>query len=93
MAVLFGATGMMQIELFFLMFHSSLFPRSDAWKGTPQTKFDLCYFLIYICVFVYLAYEAFLFSIFMIPLAMQYLFAIKTHNRQIFIYYMNSHSV
>lgn len=30
MAVLFGATEMMQIELFFLMFHSSLFPRSDA---------------------------------------------------------------
>lgn len=52
MAVLFGATEMMQIELFFLMFHSSLFPRSDAWKGTPQTKSDLCYFwFIYMFLF------------------------------------------
>lgn len=52
MAVLFGTTEMMQIEPFFLMFHSSLFPRSVAQKGTPQTKFDLCYFwFIYVFLF------------------------------------------
>lgn len=59
-------------------------------KGHPTDKIWFMLFLIYICVFVYLAYEAF-FNIFAIPLPMQYLCAISMYSRH--AYYMSSHSV
>lgn len=92
MAVLFGTTEMMQIELFFFNVSQQSLPTLWCSKGHPTDKIWFMLFLIYICVFVYLAYETFL-NIFAISLPMQYLCALSMHSRQIFTYYMSSHSV
>lgn len=77
--------------IFFNVSQQSL-PTLWCSKGHPTDKIWFMLFLIYICVFVYLAYETFL-NIFAISLPMQYLCALSMHSRQIFTYYMSSHSV
>lgn len=78
--------------IFFNVSQQSL-PTLWCLKGHPTDKIWFMLFLIYICVFVYLAYEVFLKKVFTIPIPMQYLCAVSTYNRQIFVYYMSSHSV